>query len=114
MIVDVDMAAGVYRAAAERGLEIPDDLAVVGYDEVPEAQALSPRLTCVRTSHYETGRAATELLVDLITGAAQGPTRLYMEPTLEVRESCAAAARPTSSTGVEHIGRAGAEAPASE
>jgi DNA-binding LacI/PurR family transcriptional regulator len=93
VVVDVDMAAGVYRAAAERGLEIPRDLAVVGYDEVPEGRALSPGLTCVRTSHYEAGRAATELLVDLMAGVAQAPCRLYLEPTLEVRESCGAAVR---------------------
>jgi DNA-binding LacI/PurR family transcriptional regulator len=93
VVADVDMAAGVYRAAAELGLEIARDLAVVGYDEVPEGRALSPGLTCVRTSHYEAGRTAAELLVDLMTGVARGPCRLYLEPTLEVRESCGAAGR---------------------
>jgi DNA-binding LacI/PurR family transcriptional regulator len=92
VVVDVDLAPGVYEAAAEHGLRIPDDVAVVGYDEVPEAQALSPRLTCVRTSHYDTARAAAELLLELMAGAEPPPRRLYIEPLLEVRESCGGAA----------------------
>jgi len=111
VVVDVDMAAGLYDAAAERGLDIPGDVAVVGYDEVPEAQALSPRLTCVRTSHYETARAATELLVELMTGAAQGPRRLYIEPALEVRDSCGDAA---AAPGGRRARRSGALTPAAK
>jgi DNA-binding LacI/PurR family transcriptional regulator len=93
VIVDVDMAAGVYAAAAHRKFDIPGDLAVVGFDEVPEAQQLSPRLTCVRASHYETGRVATEALIELMAGSVPESRRLYIEPTLEVRESCGAAVR---------------------
>jgi DNA-binding LacI/PurR family transcriptional regulator len=111
IVIDVDLAAGVYEAAAERGLSIPDDVAVVGYDEVPEAQSLSPRLTCVRTSHYESARAAAELLLELMTGAEQAPRRLYIEPSLEVRESCGAA---VGTTGVRRADRASVLAPEAE
>jgi LacI family transcriptional regulator len=90
VVADVGLAAGLYEAAAERGLRIPDDLAVVGYDEQHDTKLLLPGLTCVRTSHYEAARAATELLLELMSGAEQGPRRLYIEPTLEIRESSGA------------------------
>jgi DNA-binding LacI/PurR family transcriptional regulator len=92
VIVDADMAAGVYRAAADRGLTVPRELAVVGYDEVPEARSLVPSLTCVRTSHYETGTVAAEALLDMMAGRAHQPQRLVIEPQLVVRDSCGARA----------------------
>jgi DNA-binding LacI/PurR family transcriptional regulator len=99
IIVDADMAPGVYQAATDLRLEIPADLAVVGYDEVPEARSLIPSLTCVRTSHYETGRVAAEALLELMTGGARQPRRLVIEPQLVVRASCGA--RPDGLSAVE-------------
>jgi LacI family transcriptional regulator len=90
VIVDADMASGVYEAAAALRLAIPDELAVVGYDEVPEARSLVPGLTCVRTSHYETGKVAAEALLEIRQGAARPPQKLVIEPVLEVRASCGA------------------------
>jgi len=65
LIADALMTPGVYQAAAELGLDISRDLAVIGYDEAPEAAALQPRRTSVRTSHYEIGRVGAEVLLDL-------------------------------------------------
>jgi DNA-binding LacI/PurR family transcriptional regulator len=56
-------ALGVMRAAAERGIAIPGDLSVVGFDDIPQAAAASPGLTTVSQPHEEKGRAAVRLLV---------------------------------------------------
>lgn len=82
------LAMGTYRAAAELGLSIPGDLAVVGYDDIPAAATLQPPLTTVRTSYYDFGARATELLLDLIAGRALAPQRVELEAPLVVRESC--------------------------
>ncbi len=84
------LALGVYRGAAELGLRIGRDLAVVGYDDIPAAAALQPPLTTVRTSYADFGARATELLLDLIARRAAAPARLVLEAPLVVRASCGA------------------------
>ena len=91
-VVSVVMVPGLYRAAADLGLDIPRDLAVVGYDEAPEGRGLVPPLTCVRTSHYEAGQLAVETLLELLAGRATAPCAVQMEPTLDVRASSGARA----------------------
>ena len=99
IIADAVMVPGVYDAASERGAAIPADLAVVGYDEAPEARSLQPRLTFVRTSHYEIGQAAAQALLDLISGRTRGPRQLFVEPALEVHASCGVGdAKPVAHT----------------
>ena len=56
-------AIGVLRAAAERGIDVPGDLSVVGFDDIPQAAAATPALTTVAQPHEEKGRAAVRLLV---------------------------------------------------
>jgi DNA-binding LacI/PurR family transcriptional regulator len=56
-------ALGVMRAAAERGIDVPGELSVVGFDDVPQAAASTPALTTVSQPHAEKGRAAVRLLV---------------------------------------------------
>ena len=58
------LALGVMDAAAERGLDVPADLSVVGFDDIPEAAAATPPLTTVRQPHDEKGAAAVRLLLD--------------------------------------------------
>lgn len=63
------MAMGAYRAAAELGLSIPDDLSVVGFDDQELIAAnLQPGLTTVALAHYEMGAWATEHLIDAVEG----------------------------------------------
>jgi DNA-binding LacI/PurR family transcriptional regulator len=93
VIVDAAMAPGVYEAAAELGVTIPDDLGVVGYDDTPAARSLTPRLTQVCTSHFEIGQAAAEALLDLILGRVHGPRQVFVEPVLEVHASSGAGAK---------------------
>jgi DNA-binding LacI/PurR family transcriptional regulator len=108
LVADAVLVPGIYRAAAERGLAIPADLAVVGYDDAPEARALLPRLTLIRSSHYEIGAVAAELLLDLILGRVRGPRQVFVEPVLEARASCGAQRGDAANVGDERdAGQAG-------
>jgi LacI family transcriptional regulator len=83
-----DMAIGVMQAARERGLELPRDLSVVGYDDLPMASRVWPNLTSVRLPIRDMGRMAAEKLLAPLRG--QDPTRLDQEevrPALVVRKS---------------------------
>jgi DNA-binding LacI/PurR family transcriptional regulator len=82
------LALGVYHGTGELGLRIPHDLAVVGYDDIPAAATLRPALTTVRTSYYDFGARATQLLLDLIAGRVAAPQRIVLEAPLVVRGSC--------------------------
>ncbi|MFC4354234.1 LacI family DNA-binding transcriptional regulator [Chryseomicrobium palamuruense] len=81
------MACGVYRAAHGRGMAIPKELSVIGFDDVPLVSALIPKLTTIRQDTYAMGRKAAALLVQQIE---EGTTDFAIfEPTLVVRESTA-------------------------
>ena len=82
------LALGLMRGLTKRGVSIPGDLALVGYDDVEFASVLSTPLTSVRQPKYELGRTATELLLD----EANNPTthehrQVVYQPELIVRES---------------------------
>jgi LacI family transcriptional regulator len=82
------LALGLMRGLIKRGLSIPDDMALVGYDDVEFASVLSTPLTSVRQPKYELGRAAAELLID----EANNPDthqhqHIMYQPELIVRES---------------------------
>jgi len=81
------MAIGGYEAVWDLGLRIPDDVSIVGYDDIQAASALQPPLTTVRTSYYDFGRLAAQLLLDLIEGREVAPQRRVIHPTLVVRGS---------------------------
>ncbi|MDQ0680590.1 LacI family transcriptional regulator [Arthrobacter pascens] len=93
------MAMGAYRAAAELGLAIPDDLSVVGFDDQQLIAAnLHPGLTTVALPHYEMGAWATDSLIDAIEGKTD-LALMALHPTildcpLVTRESVAAPAPP--------------------
>jgi DNA-binding LacI/PurR family transcriptional regulator len=83
------MALGFLRAAAERGRELPRDLSVVGFDDVPEAAYFWPPLTTVRQDFGALGaRALESLLVQLMAGGEAGPVPPIV-PDLVVRFSSA-------------------------
>ncbi len=85
-------AIGVIKAAHEAGLHIPDDLSVVGFDNIPEAAFMRPALTTVDQSIDRMGHVATEMLICLIQGEMLD-NNLYKMPTqLIVRDSCQAVA----------------------
>ncbi|QFG00656.1 LacI family transcriptional regulator [Psychrobacillus glaciei] len=79
------MACGIYRAAHELGIQVPEQLSIVGFDDIPLVTALIPKLTTVKQGTYEMGRKAIELLINEIeTNSSEG---VIFEPTLIVRES---------------------------
>lgn len=84
-----NMAAGAMQAARDRGLSIPDDLSVVGVDDIDVAHYLTPRLTTVRQPLREMARVASGLLWRLIEGETVEAMRLELSTRLVVRESTA-------------------------
>jgi len=83
------MALGLLRALAERGRQVPADVSVVGFDDVPEAAFFLPPLTTVRQDLGELGRRALHLLMDRIAGELRTQPRLPIAPELIVRASSA-------------------------
>jgi LacI family transcriptional regulator len=82
-----NMAVGVMRAARELGLDIPDDLSVVGFDDLEIASVATPSLTTVRQPLEEMGRIATSLLWRLLDGRPLDATRIELSTRLVIRDS---------------------------
>jgi LacI family transcriptional regulator len=82
-------ALGVYEAGRQRGLLVPQDLSVVGFDDLPAARWVSPPLTTVRQPLAEMGRVAAEMLGDLIEGIPLRSQRVELATELVIRESTA-------------------------
>ena len=83
------MALGCIEALKERGLKVPDDVAVVGFDDRPIAQFTHPPLTTLILPHYEMGEIAAELLIDLAGGLEARPNQIKVECQLVERQSVA-------------------------
>lgn len=80
------MALGLLRALGERGIRVPADISVVGFDDIPEAAYFGPPLTTVRQDFGELGRRAVHLLLGRISGERQQQV-VPVVPDLVVRES---------------------------
>ncbi|MFE6991926.1 LacI family DNA-binding transcriptional regulator, partial [Streptomyces pharetrae] len=83
------MALGVYDAVAERGLRVPDDLSVVGFDDLPEARWAAPALTTVRQPLSEMAATALRLLVRMMDGDRPESTLTELSTRLVPRDSTA-------------------------
>ncbi len=83
------LALGVLRGLAAAGISVPDEMAVVGYDDVAFASMLSPSLTSVRQPKYELGVVAAELLLEEVAGLPHEHRAIRFEPELVVRASSA-------------------------
>lgn len=84
-----EQAYGVYLAARKRGIRIPEDLSVVGFDDVELCQWVSPQLTTVRQPLAGMAAEATRLLLALSSGNAIANPRVQLASDLVVRESTA-------------------------
>jgi DNA-binding LacI/PurR family transcriptional regulator len=84
-------AADVIRCARELGISVPDDLAVIGYDDTPLAAALIPTLSSVDQPQELMGRRAVEAIVERQAGRTE-PLREFFPPKLVVRSSSMGAA----------------------
>jgi DNA-binding LacI/PurR family transcriptional regulator len=85
------MALGAVRAARQRGLRVPEDVSVVGYDDSPLIAFVDPPLTTVRQSVQAMGTAAVEALIEGINGTPVPPHEYVFRPELVLRGSTAAA-----------------------
>ncbi len=83
------MALGVIRALVERGLRVPGDVSVIGFDDVPEAGYYLPPLTTVRQDFSVLGRQALSTLIDRMSGAIPAGRRVRVAPELIIRASAA-------------------------
>jgi DNA-binding LacI/PurR family transcriptional regulator len=81
------MASGVYLSARQHGLSIPEDVSVVGFDDLPEVCWMSPELTTVRQPMEEMGHAALQLLLTRNRSRRQGGDRIELSTVLVHRES---------------------------
>ncbi|MFF2329840.1 MULTISPECIES: LacI family DNA-binding transcriptional regulator [unclassified Streptomyces] len=82
-------ALGVYEAARELGLRIPEDLSVVGFDDLPLTRWIGPPLTTVRQPLIEMAETAARLVLDLARGDRPSTTRVDLATKLVVRSSTA-------------------------
>lgn len=87
------IAFGAMRAIREQGLRIPQDVAVIGFDDIDSAAQAFPPLTTVRQPILEEGAAAARVLIDLIQKRVEGPQRVLLNTELIIRDSCGAKLR---------------------
>ncbi len=83
------LTVGALRAIHERGLRIPDDIALVAFDELDWMSLIKPNLTVVAQPTYELGKTATNLLLNRIENSAHPPQEVVLNPPLIIRQSCA-------------------------
>ena len=82
-----EMALGVYQAARALGIRIPDDVSVIGFDDLPESSWVSPAMTTVRQPIEEMAAAAMRMLLRVRSGGAAGSAREELSTELVVRGS---------------------------
>jgi LacI family transcriptional regulator len=87
------VAVGVLSAAAERGLRVPADLSVVGFDDIDVSQATTPRLTTVRQPLQELGRMAVTALMRVLDGHDAEALHIELATELVIRDSTAVSPR---------------------
>jgi LacI family transcriptional regulator len=81
------LAIGAMSAIRAAGLRVPEDIAVVGFDDQPSATLADPPLTTVRQPIAELGTRAVELLLTLIEGETKGPQHVMLPTSLVMRAS---------------------------
>jgi LacI family transcriptional regulator len=95
-------ALGVVYALMQHGLDVPGDVAVTGFDDIPVARHLRPQLTTVRQPIQELGATAFEVLYSMINDAGHAPRNIVLPTRLVPRESCGC--RPDPATPPWQVG----------
>jgi len=105
------LAIGCYAALDEAALQCPDDISVIGFNDMPFIDRLRPPLTTVRFPHYQLGTEAAQLLLERI-GERESPVKImYLAPELVVRGSTAGPAGQTARAEPGEAGEPGRAAP---
>jgi LacI family transcriptional regulator len=87
------IALGCYDVFAERGVRCPEEISVVGFNDMPFADRFQPPLTTIHIPHYEIGKAAGELMLERLQNGEAPPREVRLEPSLVARGSTAPPAR---------------------
>lgn len=94
------IAIGAMAAIRAAGLRVPEDIAVIGHDDIPVAQYTTPPLSTVRVPAEEIGRTCGDLVIRMLDGERIEPQIVTLRPQLIVRESCGAALRARSGPAI--------------
>ena len=91
-VANDQMALGVLNTVTEKGLRIPEDIGIVGFDNIPESAYFLPSLTSVQQDQYEAARVAVREMIKIIESGWQGlepvdPKSVMVPPTLVIRQS---------------------------
>jgi LacI family transcriptional regulator len=89
-------AIGAIRALRDAGMEVPDDVAVVGFDDIPSAAYNTPSLTTIRQPLRRMGEIAAQTLLERLRKQGAAPREVAVEPELVIRESTTARVKPTN------------------
>jgi LacI family transcriptional regulator len=113
-----DMASGVLDAAEEAGIRVPDDLALVGFDDAAPAAFMRPPLTTVKQPFFEMGQRAARLLLDAVNARREpmpswytavsresAPIREFLPTRLVIRESSGADRFALTETHIDTLSR---------
>jgi signal transduction histidine kinase/DNA-binding LacI/PurR family transcriptional regulator len=90
-----EMALGALAALRERGMRVPEDVSVVGFDDIEEARFVAPPLATIRQPLYEQGRRAAEMLLALLAGE-DVPEQVTLPTEFVTRRSCGCLSQPAS------------------
>lgn len=96
------MAFGAIKAVTELGYSVPEDISIIGFDDIRLAQFSNPQLTTIRQDKYQKGRVAAETLLTLIRNNDNGPLKqIIIDTSLIIRASTAPAQFRSESPGKE-------------
>lgn len=82
-----EMAVGAIKAAKSLGIRVPEDLSVIGFDDIPLAMLVEPELTTVHQPQYDIGRHAMRMLLDIVEGRAPRRRQVVLSHRIVVRGS---------------------------
>jgi LacI family transcriptional regulator len=89
------MAIGALRAVHESGLRVPDDISIVGFDDIELSAYTSPPLTTVAQPKSRIGALAVDMLLERVSGRRLEPRKVVLQPELCVRASTARFSKPS-------------------
>ena len=92
-VANDQMSLGLLHACHDAGVRVPDDLSVIGFDDIPEAAYFTPALTTVRQDFDSLGRDIMATVLDVLRDEPDAPDRTSRVPELVVRGSTAAPTR---------------------
>jgi DNA-binding LacI/PurR family transcriptional regulator len=82
------LAVGALAAAREKGVRVPEDLSIAGFDDIDFAAYCNPPLTTVRVPAAQMGEMAVEMLLEMIEGDSMHVRQITLDTELVIRESC--------------------------